>query len=134
MALAFMIARLTCLALLLVALDGRAACGDGNIHLVGRVTSRNGSAVPNAFLTLTWEVRGKLEDPYFSPVDSNGEFRVVIPFDSYSGRKFLGGDLCNGQLKEVKLCVSAPRFIEECKSVTGSDFGNVQNIILEPIQ
>ena len=133
-ALAFMIARLTWLLLLVLALDVHAACGGGNVILAGRVITADGSAVSDALLTLTWEVRGKLEDPYFSSVDPNGDFKVRIPFDSYSGRKLLGGDICNGRLNYVRMCVSAPRFLERCVSVTASDFGASQNIVLDLIQ
>ena len=61
-----------------------------------------------------------------------GAFEVLVRFDAFTGTTVKGGDVCKGQLKDVRVCAQAAGFSTACVQVPGSDTSSILLVLAPP--
>lgn len=107
--------------LALLASPTMAQCPLSEFSITGRVVDVSGQPVPKARISAQWLERAAGEVSNQRETDNDGSFSIRIPFDTFSGRTFLGEARCEATLDRVTLTVSSPGYrprVEEINPAT----------------
>lgn len=94
----------------LVTTPSFAQCPLAEITISGRVVDAAGRPVPNSRIAAVWTERAAGEVSNQRDTNDEGDFSMRIPFDTFSGRTFLGEARCEATLGQVTLTVTSPGY------------------------
>jgi hypothetical protein len=117
--------------LALGAMPAMAQCPLSEFSITGRVVDVSGQPVPKARISAQWLERAAGEVSNQRETDSEGNFSIRIPFDTFSGRTFLGEARCEATLDRVTLTVTSPGYRPRVDVVDPSTLTAGISLILE---
>ena len=108
-----------------------AACPLQDVTLNGRVVAaRDGVAIEQANVEVFWEERAAGLMSVARQTDSDGTFSLRVSFDTYSGRTFIGREVCEASLQSVRLVAGKDGFAPAEREIAAQQFGEAQRIEL----
>jgi hypothetical protein len=120
------------LALALAALSAHAQCPLSEFTIAGRVVDGEGRPIPDARVVATWNERAAGQVSNQRDTDAEGAFSIRVPFDTFSGRTFLGEARCEAVLERVTLTVTSPGHRARTETVIPGETPPSIPIVLEP--
>jgi hypothetical protein len=90
-----------------------AKCAIQTVVVSGTVLDRKGVGVADAAVAVSWLRRGKPQGPALAFSDSDGAFRLVFNFDTFSSNSLLRGDVCDERLSQVSVSALKPGYRAE---------------------
>lgn len=117
--------------LALLAMPAMAQCPLSEFSITGRVVDVSGQPIPKARISAQWLERAAGEVSNQRETDGDGNFSIRIPFDTFSGRTFLGEARCEAALDRVTLTVTSPGYRPRVEEVNPSALTAGLSLILE---
>ena len=117
--------------LVVLALPAMAQCPLSEFSITGRVVDVSGQPVPKAQISAQWLERAAGEVSNQRETDNDGSFSIRIPFDTFSGRTFLGEARCEATLDRVTLTVSSPGYRTRVEEINPATLNAGISLILE---
>ncbi len=98
------------LGLAVATLPALAQCPLSEFAIAGRVVDSAGRPIPGSRVVATWTERAAGQVTNQRETDADGAFSIRIPFDTFSGRTFLGEARCEATLDRVTLTITSPGY------------------------
>lgn len=119
------------LAFALVTTPSIAQCPLAEFTISGRVVDAAGRPVPNSRIAAVWTERAAGEVSNQRDTDGEGSFSIRVPFDTFSGRTFLGEARCEATLGQVTLTVTSPGYRQLVEEIDPAAAPAVILLVLE---
>lgn len=94
-----------------------AQCPLAEYTVEGRVLDQAGRPIPGSRVEAEWTERAAGVVSNQREADADGAFSIRIPFDTFSGRTFLGEARCEATLDRVTLRVTSPGYRPRTETV-----------------
>lgn len=119
------------LGLALIAQPVMAQCPLAEYTIAGRVVDASGRPIPGSRIVATWTERAAGQVSNQRESDADGAFAIRIPFDTFSGRTFLGEARCEATLDRVTLTVTSAGYRPRVETIEPAEATSTIPIVLE---
>jgi hypothetical protein len=124
-------AAVAALSLVFAAMPARAQCPLSEFTISGRVVDTAGRPIPASRIVATWTERAAGQVTNQRESDADGAFSIRIPFDTFSGRTFLGEARCEAALDRITLTVTSAGYRPRVETVDPAEAPASIPIVLE---
>lgn len=124
-------AAVAALSLVFAAMPARAQCPLDEFTIAGRVVDSAGRPIPASRIVATWTERAAGQVTNQRESDADGAFSIRIPFDTFSGRTFLGEARCEAALDRITLTVTSAGYRPRVETVDPAEAPASIPIVLE---
>jgi hypothetical protein len=108
-----------------------AQCPLSEFTIAGRVVDGGGRPIPASRIVATWTERAAGQVTNQRETDADGAFSIRIPFDTFSGRTFLGEARCEATLDSITLTVTSAGYRPRIETIDPAEAPPSIPIVLE---